>query len=53
MVDLSAAHHETTYHLPQRNIHILLDEDDTVEVIGHQLTAQHLDITGAGGARAH
>ena len=52
MVGSCAAYHKAVYHLPQGDIHILADEDDAVEVVGHQLAAQELDIAVAGGVGA-
>ena len=52
MIGLCTAHHETSYHLPEGDVHGLLDEDDAVEVVGHQLAAQELDLALAGGVGA-
>ena len=53
MIGLCTAYHKTSYHLPEGDVHGLLDEDDAVEVVGHQLAAQELDLalTGSGGAQ--
>ena len=52
MIGLCTAYHKTSYHLPEGDVHGLLDEDDAVEVVGHQLAAQELDIAVAGGMGA-
>ena len=52
MVCLGRASHEAPYHLPEGDVHGLLDEDDAVEVVGHQLAAQELNIAVAGGVGA-
>ena len=52
MIGLCTAYHKTSYHLPEGDVHGLLDEDDAVEVVGHQLAAQELDIAVAGGVGA-
>jgi hypothetical protein len=39
VIGLCTAYHETSYHLPEGDVHGLLDEDDAVEVVGHQLAA--------------
>ena len=49
---MRTAYHKTSYHLPEGDVHRLLDEDDAVEVVGHQLAAQELDIAVAGGMGA-
>ena len=52
MIGLCTAHHETSHHLPEGDVHGLLDEDDAVEVVGHQLTSKELDLAMAGGVGA-
>ena len=52
MIGLCTAHHETSHHLPEGDVHRLLDEDDAVEVVGHQLTSKELDLAMAGGVGA-
>ena len=52
MIGLRTAHHETSHHLPEGDVHGLLDEDDAVEVVGHQLTSKELDLAVAGGVGA-
>ena len=52
MIGLCTAHHETSYHLPEGDVHGLLDEDDAVKVVGHQLAAQELDLALTGGVGA-
>ena len=52
MIGLCTAYHKTSYHLPEGDVHGLLDEDDAVEVVGHQLAAQELDLAVAGGVGA-
>ena len=52
MIGLCTAYHKTSYHLPEGDVHGLLDEDDAVEVVGHQLAAQELYLALAGGVGA-
>jgi hypothetical protein len=52
VIGLCTAYHKTSYHLPKGDVHGLLDEDDAVEVVGHQLAAQELDLAVAGGMGA-
>ena len=52
MIGLCTAHHETSHHLPEGDVHELLDEDDAVEVVWHQLTSKELDLAMAGGVGA-
>lgn len=52
MIGLCTAHHETSHHLPEGDVHGLLDEDDAVEVVWHQLTSKELDLAMAGGVGA-
>jgi hypothetical protein len=52
MIGLSTPGHETTEHLPETDVHVFLDEDDAVEVVGHQLAGDELDVSAALSACA-
>jgi hypothetical protein len=52
MIGLCAPFHESCDNLPQRDVHILFDEYDAVEVVSHQLASNELDFPSAFIARA-
>ena len=43
-----AAHHEAANDVAEGDVHVLADEDDAVEMVGHQLVVQQADVALAG-----